>query len=137
MTQSTRLDHLKQKWQKKDTEFQDNQNNDLKSRSSPFSQCAEPSHVVKRFKLNLKTGRSISIPYSSLPILDLIPTGELKITGHNYSVHVKGRNLVKLYNWLSDECLVSLSESKTGMDSEKDEDLFVKSIQIQGSAFGE
>jgi len=90
---------------------------------------------VKRFKLVLKNGRCISIPYSSLPIIDYNPQGKIVISGHNYIISITGRNLINLFSWLTDECLISLTASRTGIDVMEEDQIYVDDITVKGKAF--
>lgn len=75
------------------------------------------------------------MPYSLLPLFELRPEGTLKISSNNFNIWIEGRNLHKVMDWLCKEVLISLSESKTGIDMASENEAYIESIKVEGKAF--
>lgn len=82
--------------------------------------------------MKLKTGRQVSIPYASLPVIDYLPEGILKILSPGVDIVIKGRNLNLIAQALINDQVIWIKESLTGIDDQM-EDLFVAEIRIGGS----
>ncbi len=85
---------------------------------------------MRRFELRLRSGRSISIPYALLPIIDLGDNKSLRIVTHDLRVEIEGRNLGVLRNELSEERVTWIRESRTGKDT-GESDVFISKITFE------
>ncbi len=86
---------------------------------------------VRRFKLLLRDGRTISVPYAHLPVFIYTPEEDLKIRTGDIEISIKGRSLHKLEAWLSEEKITWIKESASGADPE-DSAVFVEHIRVDG-----
>ncbi|MEQ8470035.1 MAG: hypothetical protein RIC35_02565 [Marinoscillum sp.] len=76
-----------------------------------YNQCHAIAEDValRRFMLIKRTGLTLSVPYSLLPLYQL-DANKLAIVSHELKVLITGRNLKALLEYLSDECLVWVRE---------------------------
>lgn len=100
-------------------------------KTSPyFGLAPDKDSYIKRFALQLRTGKSYSIPYALLPVIELDSNQTLRILSHDLKVTITGRNLKKLAKHLGDEKVTWIKEDPSGKDS-NEESLFVSSISIE------
>ncbi|AXG69616.1 hypothetical protein KORDIASMS9_01841 [Kordia sp. SMS9] len=87
---------------------------------------------VSRFRIILKDASFYSLPYSLLPIL--IFTGE-KLIIKSYGVHISifGKGLSVIENHISNQTLLYVRESISGVDLEE-KDVFVSQIIVEGKS---
>ena len=90
--------------------------------------------IVKRFKLRLRTGRSYSIPYALLPIIELDSNKLLRILSHDLNVTLQGRNLGLVEKHLAEERIIWIRESHSGTD-DGESDVFVSQINVSSELF--
>ena len=90
------------------------------------------NRFVRRFRLFLRNGQVISIPYALLPIVILEADKSLRLKAHGLEVTVKGRSLHKVEEWLNEEKLLWLKEANTDMDDTEEYEVFIKSIEVEG-----
>lgn len=95
-----------------------------------YALTPEKDSYVRRFELRLRSGRSISIPYALLPIIDLGDNKSLRIVTHDLRVEIEGRNLGVLRNELSEERVTWIRESRTGKDT-GESDVFISKITFE------
>lgn len=94
-----------------------------------YALAPESKGFIKRFALKLRTGKSYSIPYAMLPIIELEGKQVLKILTHDLRVLIQGRNLHKLEEALSEERVLWIRECLTGKDTGEDE-VYVSQITV-------
>jgi hypothetical protein len=102
---------------------------DLKSNS--FFDIERGNRFIRRFKLLFRDGRVISIPYAYLPVIIFDPARNLLIKTTDVEITIKGRTLNTLADWLSEEKVIWIKESESGVDDQGSE-VFVSDIQIDG-----
>ena len=90
------------------------------------------NRFVRRFRLFLRNGQVISVPYALLPIVILEADKSLRLKSHGLEVTVKGRSLHKVEEWLNEEKLLWLKEANTDMDDTEEYEVFIKSIEVEG-----
>lgn len=88
-------------------------------------------NVVRRFKLLLRTGQFVSIPYAHLPVVILDHEGQIRILTKDWTILVEGRGLKPLEEYFSNEQVRWIKESPSGIDEEEQEE-FINRISIQG-----
>ena len=88
---------------------------------------------VRRLRLLLRDGRTLSIPYAYLPLFILVPNEGLTIKTTQLEVIIKGRGLARLEELLSQERVEWLRESNTEIDPGEKE-FFIASIALDGKA---
>ena len=89
------------------------------------------NRFVRRFKLYFRDGRVLSVPYAYLPLIVYDPGRDLDIKTGDLDIKIKGRGLHKLADWLSDEKVLWIRESASGIDDEDTEE-FISQIDIEG-----
>lgn len=72
----------------------------------------------------------MSIPYATLPLLTYDPNGVLLIKSGEISIEIHGRGLVKLTDWFSEEKVLWIKESNSGIDDES-EAIFIRQIAVK------
>jgi hypothetical protein len=90
------------------------------------------NRFVRRFKLYLRDGTIMSIPYATLPLLTYAPAGLLTIAANEVQITIHGRNLAKLTDWFSEEKVLWIKESHSGVDDDR-EDIFIAKIDVKES----
>lgn len=86
--------------------------------------------ILRRFKLLLRTGKQVSIPYAFLPIIILEHEGLIHIKTNDLHITIEGRGLKALEEHLSQEKVRWIKESVSGLDQE--EAVFIKHILMDG-----
>lgn len=89
------------------------------------------SKTLRRFKLILRSGRVVSIPYAFLPVMVLEHDGLVCIKTSDLSIEIRGRGLTALEEYLSKEVVRWIKESSSKRDTKETED-FVSEIVIDG-----
>jgi len=102
---------------------------DKEDKKDGFYGIETGNRLVKRFRLLLKGGESVSIPYAYLPLIRLSSKQELQLCTHDLTVVVRGRNLDRIEEWLNEEKVLWLRESNTALDAD-DGEVFISSIKI-------
>ena len=87
--------------------------------------------VIRRFKLYLRSGERISIPYSLLPITILVSNQTLLIKSHELQVTIAGRGLHRIDDAISAETLLYIKQNPSDHDDGQQQ-VFVKDIQCVG-----
>ncbi len=112
------------------------------NRTSNFSGAGQVNHDtdyfgveqgkinLRRFKLLLRTGKQVSIPYAFLPIIILEHEGLIHIKTNDLNITIEGRGLKALEEHLSQEKVRWIKESISGND--QNEAVFIKHILIDG-----
>lgn len=88
------------------------------------------NRVVRRFKLLLRSGKTVSIPYAYLPVITLTAEKQLVINTHDLTITIKGRGLHKIEEWLTEEKVLWIQESHTTTDTDEG-DVFVSEIKTE------
>jgi|GEM_PF-4298597 len=99
--------------------------------SSKYFGVERNNKVLKRFKLLLRSGQQVSIPYAFIPIIILDEKGHIKIKTNEWTVIIAGRGLKSLEEHLSNDQVRWIKESASGIDGNEDRS-FVSSISIDG-----
>ncbi|NQZ79084.1 MAG: hypothetical protein HRT61_23645 [Ekhidna sp.] len=86
---------------------------------------------VKRFKVSLRNGNTVSISYSQLPTFSLVEGTTLYIVAHELEIEISGRNLVPLLEDLNAEEVIFMRESYSQVDDLM-LDTFIERIVIIG-----
>lgn len=89
--------------------------------------------IIKRFKLQLRSGETFSIPYSLLPIYILTEGRELAIIAYELVIIITGRNLDPIEEYLSKETLLWIKESPSQKDDGQSP-IYISDIAIKGKA---
>lgn len=87
--------------------------------------------MVRRFKLILRSGKQVSIPYAFLPVLVFEHDGLVCLKTKDLSISIKGRGLKPLEEYLSREEVRWIKESVSNRDIKETED-FISEIVIDG-----
>ncbi|OEK03082.1 hypothetical protein BFP97_16825 [Roseivirga sp. 4D4] len=90
------------------------------------------SPYLATLKFIHRNGELFFLPYALQPIVSYSPgeqLGEIQITTMNYEISIRGRNLIRLAEWIGTFKVRWVKESNTGTD-DNSEDLFVKEIII-------
>lgn len=87
--------------------------------------------TIRRFKLILRSGKQVSIPYAFLPVIVLENEGFVCIKTKDISISIKGRGLKPLEEYLSKEVVRWIKESVSKRDTKETED-FISEIVIDG-----
>ena len=95
---------------------------------------AQENQIIKRFKLILRNGSIYSLPYSLLPYYILTSSKDLVIKAYDIFIMVKGTNLDLILEHLSQERLIFLKESPSGINNGISSNVFVENITIEGEA---
>lgn len=88
--------------------------------------------VLKYFRVILMDCSYFSISYALLPSF-IYKSGCLMIKSYGVHIEVNGTHLPILEHYLSNQSLLYLKESATGINTNND-DVFITSIKVQGSA---
>lgn len=75
-----------------------------------------------------KDGRVISLPYAHLPVFNYAPDGTLSIQTSEMTIVINGRALNRLADYFSEEKVLWVKESPSGIDDEEIE-IFIKTIE--------
>lgn len=111
------------------------QSQDVQQRPKSFYGVERGNRFVRRFKLIMRTGQMVSVPYALLPIVILEADKSLRIKAHDLEITVKGRNLQKVEEWLNEEKILWLREAGTDFDDKEEYDVFIQSIGVEGELF--
>ena len=98
--------------------------------SSAFYAVEQGSRYVRRFKVYLRDGTVMSIPYATLPLMTYDPAGMITIKASELTIIIHGRGLGKLTDWFSEEKILWIKESPSGIDPEREE-VFLSKIEVQ------
>lgn len=90
---------------------------------------------ARRFKLMFRDGRSTSISYSTLPIINYDPSGILTVKTGSLEIRITGRSLDKIEEYLSAEKVTWIKESYSNTDDETAE-VFISEIRIDENLEG-
>ena len=85
---------------------------------------------LRRFRLIMRDGRIVSVPYAHLPIIEYVHDQGIIISINELDITITGRGLDELENWLSDEKVLWMKESPSGEDTLEGE-VFIWSIEIE------
>lgn len=102
---------------------------------SPTQFYAVSQEQVRHFDLILRSGKEYTLPYSLLPV-SVLEGETLKIIAYELHVHIKGRNLLKIRDYLKSETLLWLKESPSGKDDGASK-VFISDIVARGKAVDE
>ncbi|MBL7681773.1 MAG: hypothetical protein JNK00_00315 [Flavipsychrobacter sp.] len=120
-------ENLSQAFQGREGLSKENNNDNTK----PYYAAETGTAFIKRFKLILRTGKVVSIPYAFLPVITLTAEKDLIISTHDLEIFIRGRKLHKISEALSEERVVWIRESNTSIDT-GDDDVYVSDILIKG-----
>ena len=102
---------------------------DIEPEARYYALAPDSKEYVRRFALRLRNGKSYSIPYAMLPIIELDGKQFLSILTHDLNIKIRGRNLYILEEALSEERVLWIRECLTGKDTGEDE-IYISEITI-------
>ena len=107
-------------------------NNDVEINNTAY-QAYAVSHekLIKRFKLYLRSGERISIPYALLPITILLSNQKLLIRTLGLDVTISGRGLDLIDEAISTETLLYIKQNASDYDDAQS-NVFIKDILCEG-----
>lgn len=100
-------------------------------KQNDFFSIERSNRYVRRFRLFFRDGKIISIPYAYLPIIIFDPDRSLLIKTSELEITIKGRALKILADHLSEEKVLWIKESSSGVDNQ-DSEVFISGIEIEG-----
>ena len=105
-----------------------------KHKGAQYYAVVPETQLNRRFRLYLRNGGVISLPYSILPYYILTPSKDLIIKAPGILIKVCGVNLERLLEYLGQERLAFLKESPSGINDETDgtASVFIENIIIEG-----
>ncbi len=104
-------------------------------KQNDFYSIERSNRFVRRFRLLFRDGRIFSIPYAYLPIIIFDPDRNLMIKTSELEITIKGRSLKTLADHLSEEKVIWIKESSSGVD-DQDSEVFVSDIKVDGDLIG-
>lgn len=113
--------------------YQNGKPSDLMEEQEPFQFYAvgREDELIRCFKLIKRSGDIYAIPYALLPVLILSDNTTLTIRTHGIQIVVTGRNLSVIEEHLSNDMLLWITESPSGIDDEESP-VFIKDIETGG-----
>ena len=110
-------EELRKKWGAQGTEGEPTQSdNDNAPVQSRFFAVDPHSHVVPSLKCILRNGRLFFLPYSHQPVIEHIPDEGLFLRTYQHTIHIRGRGLATLAEWLGTFRVSWIKENPSSMD---------------------
>ena len=101
--------------------------------TSQYYGIDQESPYLATLKFIQKNGELFFLPYALQPIIRFVPEeqlGHIHISTMRFEISIKGRNLMRLAEWIGTFKVRWIKESNTGVD-DNSENLFVKEIEIK------
>ena len=123
-------DNLREEWGVQGTEGEPaaggNDNQPVQSR---FFTVDTHSPVVPSLKIILRDGRLFFLPYSHQPVIEYTPDEGLFLRTYQHTIHIRGRGLATLAEWLGTFRVTWIKENPSSTDDGK-EGVYISDVII-------